>query len=130
MKKLGDERWEATVRATSRESSIHFDIGKGETPGTFAKAVGVNGNRGAIVDLYDTDPSGWDKDVRPAPINRQPISLSTSFTCVISPFLPTSGLKYKGKYLALTEPKGHRISQESGHQCHPLPACIRFRFYR
>lgn len=45
---------------------LYLDIGKGETPGTFAKAVGVNGNRGAIVDLYDTDPSGWDQDVRPA----------------------------------------------------------------
>ena len=28
----------------------------------YAKAVGVNGNRGMIVDLKDTDPKGWDDD--------------------------------------------------------------------
>ena len=51
MKKLGDERWEATVKGDLKGKFYTFDIGKGETPGTFAKAVGVNGNRGAIVDL-------------------------------------------------------------------------------
>ena len=61
MKKLSDERWEATVKGDLKGKFYTFDIGKGETPGTFAKAVGVNGNRGAIVDLYDTDPSGWDQ---------------------------------------------------------------------
>lgn len=50
MKKLGDERWEATVKGDLKGKFYTFDIGKGETPGTFAKAVGVNGNRGAIVD--------------------------------------------------------------------------------
>ena len=28
----------------------------------YAKAVGVNGNRGMIVNLKDTDPEGWEKD--------------------------------------------------------------------
>ena len=28
----------------------------------YAKAVGINGNRGMIVDLNDTDPKGWAKD--------------------------------------------------------------------
>ena len=80
-----------------------FDIGKGETPGTFAKAVGVNGNRGAIVDLYDTDPSGWDKDVHPA--LKSPADL-VIYELHVRDFSisPTSDLKYKGKYLALTEP--------------------------
>ena len=64
MKKMGDERWGATVKGDLKGKFYTFDIGKGETPGTFAKAVGVNGNRGAIVDLYDTDPVGWDEDVR------------------------------------------------------------------
>lgn len=50
MKKLGDECWEATVKGDLKGKFYTFDIGKGETPGTFAKAVGVNGNRGAIVD--------------------------------------------------------------------------------
>ena len=37
-----------------------------ETPGIFAKAVGVNGQRGAIVDMPKTNPEGWQDDVRPA----------------------------------------------------------------
>jgi pullulanase len=104
MKKLGDERWEATVKGDLKGKFYTFDIGKGETPGTFAKAVGVNGNRGAIVDLYDTDPSGWDKDVRPA--LKSPADLVV-YELHVRDFSisPTSGLKYKGKYLALTEPK-------------------------
>jgi len=36
-----------------------------ETPGIFAKAVGINGNRGAIVDLLKTNPEGWADDKRP-----------------------------------------------------------------
>ena len=28
----------------------------------YAKAVGVNGNRGMILDLRDTDPEGWSDD--------------------------------------------------------------------
>ena len=47
MNRLGDERWEATVKGDLKGKFYTFDIGKGETPGTFAKAVGVNGNRGA-----------------------------------------------------------------------------------
>ena len=30
-----------------------------ETPGIFAKAVGVNGRRAAIIDWATTDPEGW-----------------------------------------------------------------------
>lgn len=103
MKKMGDERWEATVKGDLKGKFYTFDIGKGETPGTFAKAVGVNGNRGAIVDLYDTDPSGWDKDVRPA--LKSPADL-VIYELHVRDFSisPTSDFKYKGKYLALTEP--------------------------
>ena len=37
----------------------------GPTPGVFAKAVGVNGMRGAIVDMKDSNPMGWENDQRP-----------------------------------------------------------------
>ena len=36
-----------------------------ETPGIFATAVGVNGKRGAIIDCAETNPEGWENDVRP-----------------------------------------------------------------
>ena len=37
-----------------------------ETPGVWAKAVGVNGVRAAIIDMKDTNPDGWDMDKGPA----------------------------------------------------------------
>ena len=37
-----------------------------EVPDPYAKAVGVNGKRGLIVDLKETDPAGWEKDKSPA----------------------------------------------------------------
>lgn len=33
-----------------------------ETPGVWAKAVGVNGHRAAIIDFSKTDPEGWNDD--------------------------------------------------------------------
>ena len=37
----------------------------GDTPGVWAKAVGVNGDRAAVIDLNATDPEGWEQDKRP-----------------------------------------------------------------
>ena len=36
-----------------------------ESPGIFAKAVGLNGDRAAVVDMRSTDPEGWADDVSP-----------------------------------------------------------------
>ena len=36
-----------------------------EVTDPYAKAVGVNGNRGMVVDLDATDPEGWNKDTKP-----------------------------------------------------------------
>lgn len=36
----------------------------GEAVDPYAKAVGVNGERGMVVDLDSTDPEGWDKDYK------------------------------------------------------------------
>ena len=37
-----------------------------ETPGIYAKAAGVNGNRAAIIDFSETNPDGWENDKKPA----------------------------------------------------------------
>ena len=37
-----------------------------ETPGAWAKAVGTNGERAAIIDFSATNPEGWDSDRGPA----------------------------------------------------------------
>ena len=104
MKAVGENRWEATVKGDLQGKFYTFDIGKGETPGTFAKAVGVNGNRAAILDVAQTNPEGWGQDKRPE--LKSPADL-VIYELHFRDFSisPTSGLKYKGKYLALTEPK-------------------------
>lgn len=73
-----------------------------ETPGVWAKAVGVNGKRAAIIDFSTTNPAGWAADKGPAVDN---------FTDVIVYEMhhrdfsvdPSSGIANKGKFLALTE---------------------------
>ena len=104
MKANGKDRWEATVKGDLAGKFYTFDMGKGECPGTFAKAVGVNGNRGAIIDMASTNPEGWKDDKRPE--LKSPADL-VIYELHVRDFSvsPTSGLKYKGKYLALTEPK-------------------------
>lgn len=76
----------------------------GEAVDPYAKAVGVNGERGMVVDLDSTDPEGWDKEYK-----RTKTSLSDvvvwevhirDFSIDVS-----SGVseKNRGKYKAFTE---------------------------
>ena len=44
-----------------------------ESPGIFAKAVSVNGQRAAIIDMAETNPEGWKKDRRPDMTDRTDI---------------------------------------------------------
>ena len=62
----GKHRWTLTLKRNLQGKFYTFDIGRGETPGVFAKAVGVNGKRAAIIDRATTNPAGWAQDKRPA----------------------------------------------------------------
>lgn len=104
MKAIGNNRWEATVRGNLSGKFYTFDIGRGECPGTFAKAVGINGQRGAILSLASTDPEGWADDVRPPLASPADLVIYELHVRDFSSS-PSSGLKYAGKYLALTEPR-------------------------
>ena len=59
------EVWQAEIKGNFLGKFYTFDMGKGECPGVFAKAVGVNGQRGAIVNLVKTDPEDWCCDAHP-----------------------------------------------------------------
>ncbi len=61
----GGDQWSVTVKGDWIGHFYTFDIGLGECPGTFAKAVSVNGKRAAIIDMAKTDPEGWHDDQRP-----------------------------------------------------------------
>lgn len=66
MRAAGKHRWSLTLKRNLRGKFYTFDIGRGETPGVFATAVGVNGKRAAIIDRATTNPVGWAQDKRPA----------------------------------------------------------------
>ncbi len=74
----------------------------GDTPGIFAKAVGVNGHRAAIIDLRSTDPEGWADDRRPPLRSAADVVIYEMHHRDFS-ISPASGIEHKGKFLALTE---------------------------
>ena len=101
-----DGLWKATVKEDLKGVFYTFQVQKKdqwlpETAGISAKAVGVNGWRGAVVDWTETNPEGWAEDkspeVKPSDIivyemHHRDFSIHA-----------TSGISNKGKYLALTE---------------------------
>ena len=107
MEKIEDGFWMTKVKSDLKGKfytfQIHYnDAWLDETPGIFAKAVGVNGNRGAILDLMTTDPKGWKNDVRPPLAHFTDIVIYEMHNRDFS-VAPNSGMTNKGKFLALTE---------------------------
>ncbi|MDE6301004.1 MAG: type I pullulanase [Muribaculaceae bacterium] len=74
-----------------------------ETPGVWAKAVGTNGQRAAIIDFDATDPDGWAEDRGPVLDHITDAVLYEMHHRDFS-IHPSSGIVHKGKFLALTEP--------------------------
>ncbi len=107
MKRVGAGKWKLTVKNDLKGKYYVFSVFNqaqpDHTPGVFAKAVGVNGKRGAIVDLKDTDPDGWADDVRPELKNPCDLIIYEMHHRDFSMDM-SSGIKNKGKFLALTEP--------------------------
>ena len=107
MKRVGAGKWKLTAKNDLKGKyyvfSVYNQAQPDHTPGVFAKAVGVNGKRGVIVDLKDTDPDGWADDVRPELKNPCDLIIYEMHHRDFSMDM-SSGIKNKGKFLALTEP--------------------------
>jgi len=73
-----------------------------EAPGIFAKAVSVNGQRAAILDLKATNPDDFDKDLRPAMPDMTDIVVYETHLRDFT-MSPLSGVTNKGKFIGLTE---------------------------
>ncbi|HBI57815.1 MAG TPA: type I pullulanase [Porphyromonadaceae bacterium] len=73
-----------------------------ETPGIYAKAVGTNGERAAIIDFSTTNPEGWETDRGPALKHINDAVLYEMHHRDFS-IHPSSGIVNKGKFLAMTE---------------------------
>lgn len=122
MKKAEDGLWRAEVKGDISGKFYTFDTGNGECPGLFAKAVGVNGNRAAVVDMRSTDPDGWAQDKRP-PLKSPCDLIIYEFHHRDFSIDPSSGLQHKGKFLALTEPKATDYLKSLGvNAIHILPS--------
>ncbi|MBS1525447.1 MAG: type I pullulanase [Bacteroidetes bacterium] len=99
--------WQTIVSGDLKNSYYTFQVNINgrwlkERPDIYAKAVGVNGMRGMVVDLKATNPVGWSKDKRPAQKNFTDIIIYELHVRDLSEN-PNSGIKHKGKFLGLTE---------------------------
>lgn len=122
MRQDGVDKWTATVKGNLKGKFYTFDIGKGETPGVFAKAVGVNGRRGAIIDMSQTNPDHWTTDLRP--VIKSPADL-VIYEMHWRDYSvdESSGIVNKGKFLSLTEPKAIQHLKDLGiNAVHILPS--------
>ena len=121
MQKAGNECWTATVKGDLMGKFYTFDIGKGECAGIFAKAVGVNGKRGAIINLANTNPEGWAQDKHP--VCKSPADLVIYEMHHRDFSIARKDAKYPGKFMALTEPWAINYLKSLGvNAIHILPS--------
>ncbi len=98
--------WKAELKGDLKGRFYTFNVkqdGKmlGETPGLFAKAVGVNGKRGAIIDMAATNPEGWESD---RALGYAPTDFIVYESHNRDFSVSRKEARYPGKFLALTEP--------------------------
>ena len=106
LKKGVDDFWTATVKgdlAGKYYTVRSFQNGEWglESPGIFAKAVSINGQRAAIIDLAATNPDGWNADVRPAMPDMTDIVVYE--THVRDYTMSNPAIEHKGKFLGMAE---------------------------
>ena len=98
--------WKAELKGDLKGRFYTFNVkqdGKmlGETPGLFAKAVGVNGKRGAIIDMAATNPEGWESD---RALGYAPTDFIVYESHNRDFSVSRKEARYPGKFMALTEP--------------------------
>ena len=102
-----DGMWSAHVEGDLNGLYYVFNVKidgvwQGDTPGVMAKAVGINGDRAAVIDLNATNPDGWLSENKPPlkhfsdvilyEVHHRDLSADTA-----------SHIQHRGKFLALTE---------------------------
>ena len=107
MRKDTNGTWTIAVNGNKKGLYYVFRVMNGnawlnEVPDPYAKAVGVNGKRGMIINRKETNPAGWEKD-------KSPEFLSATDAIIYelhirdASIAPNSGIKNKGKFIGLTE---------------------------
>ena len=97
--------WEHTEECghgTYYTYTVTTAVGTQDAVDPYAKAAGVNGNRGMVVDLSLTDPEGWENADLKDPIDSY--SEAIIWEVHVRDFSnKIESSEYKGKYLAFTE---------------------------
>lgn len=99
--------WQITIKGDLKGKLYTFqatidDTLLDEVPDPYVKTVGVNGKRGMIANLAETNPEGWDQDQRPPLAQPTDVIIYELHTRDVS-MHPNSGISNKGKFLGLTE---------------------------
>ena len=119
--KLGkDSIWTATVKGDRKGQTYEFIVNGQASPGVFAKAVSVNGQKGVVVNLKDTNPEGWETDGHVF----RPYNDLIVYEMHHRDFsIAREDAKYPGKFMALTEPWAIDHLKELGvNAIHILPS--------
>lgn len=82
---------------------VTVDEQTNEVVDIYAKACGVNGKRGMVIDLTRTVPEGWDEDKKP-PLEKTTDAIIYEVHVRDISADQTSGIKHVGKFLGLVEP--------------------------
>ena len=115
-----DSIWTATVKGDRKGQSYEFVVNGQASPGVFAKAVTVNGQKGVVVDLKDTNPEGWEADSHVF----RPYNDLIVYEMHHRDFsIARADAKQPGKFMALTEPWAIDHLKELGvNAIHILPS--------
>ena len=106
MKRAEHGLWTAEVEGDKRGMYYTFQVtvdgmALKETAGIFARALDVNGNRGAIIDMRNTDPEEWNKD-KYSKVDHSDIVIYEMHYRDMTAHL-SSGAEHRGKYLGMAE---------------------------
>lgn len=106
MKSKKDGLWSATAKGDKKGLFYAFQVtvdGKPlkETAGIFARALNVNGDRGAIIDLNETNPEGWAEDKTPVVPTSEIVIYEMHYRDMTAH--ASAGSSYPGKYLGMAE---------------------------
>ncbi|MDE6862465.1 MAG: type I pullulanase [Alistipes sp.] len=102
-----DGLWQAEAAGDRRGEYYAFRVkcdGKwlAPTAGIFARAVSINGDRGAIVDMRATDPDGWSDDRAPVQGDLSGIVIYEMHYRVMTAH-PSAGCNHGGKYVDMAQ---------------------------
>ena len=115
LEKESDGIWKRTLngdlQGTYYTYQVNIDGVWGmETPGIYAKAVGVNGDKAMVLDMASTHPNHWDRDKGPSlKFNNEAIIYELHIRDMT--IHPQAGSSMPGTYLGLAE-KGTRGPNE------------------